>query len=127
MGRSFYIVYFILSFLGLLLYGIWAVRLTRLEEGTWPQFILVQRWVFSGLLLGTFLSLFVLSMIFSRNMVFHERRFTRISGGIYVLYMILTCSAFLLTGLHELLSFVFIFFFLSWHLIPILFMGLYLE
>ena len=31
--KSVTIGYFVLSFLGLLLYGIWAVRLTRLEQG----------------------------------------------------------------------------------------------
>ncbi len=125
--KSISILYFILSFLGLLLYGIWAFRLFRLEQGNYQQFLEFQRWIFSGLLIGTYLVLFVISMIFSRKMVFHKRRFARLSGWIYLLYMVLTCSAFLLSGLHELLPFVFIIFFLSWHLIPILFMSLYLA
>jgi DNA-binding CsgD family transcriptional regulator len=125
--KSISILYFILSFLGLLLYGIWAFRLFRLEQGTYHQFLEFQRWIFSGLLIGTYLALFVISMIFSRKMVFHKRKFARSSGWIYLLYMILTCSSFLLSGLHELLPFVFIIFFLSWHLIPILFMSLYLA
>ncbi len=124
--KSVTIGYFVLSFLGLLLYGFWAVRLTRLEQGNYMQFIEVQRWIFSGFLIGTYLSLFVISMIFSRKMVFHERRFAQLSGWIYLLYMILTCTSFLLSGLHELLPFLFIFFFLSWHLIPLLFLNLYL-
>ena len=125
--RSISILYFILSFLGLLLYGIWAFRLFRLEQGNYQQFLEFQRWIFSGILIVTYLVLFVISMIFSRKMVFHKRRFARLSGWIYLLYMLLTCSTFLLSGLHELLPFVFIIFFLSWHLIPILFMSLYLA
>jgi len=125
--KSFTILYFILSFLGLLLYGLWAVRFTRLEQGDHEQFILLQRWIFSGFLIVTYLALFVMSMVSSRKMVFHQRRFAQISGGFYLLYMILSCSAFLLSGIHELFPYVFIMFFLSWHLIPILFMGLYLE
>ncbi len=124
--KSVTIGYFTLSFLGLILYGFWAVRLTRLEQGNYMQFIEVQRWIFSGLLIGTYLSLFAISMIFSRKMVYHERRFAQLAGWIYLLYMILTCTSFLLSGLHELLPFLFIFFFLSWHLIPLLFLNLYL-
>ena len=41
--------------------------------------------------------------------------------------MVLTCTSFLLSELHEIVPFIFIFFFLSWHLIPILFLSLYLE
>lgn len=124
--KAFTMVYFFLFFLGLVLYGIWVVRLTRLEQGNYQEFIEIQRWVFSGLLILTYLGLFIMSLVFSKKMVNHERRFAQMSGWIYLLYMILTCSAFLLSGLHKLLPYVFIIFFLSWHLIPILFMSLHL-
>ncbi len=65
--RSISILYFILSFLGLLLYGIWAFRLFRLEQGNYQQFLEFQRWIFSGILIVTYLVLFVISMIFSRT------------------------------------------------------------
>jgi len=125
--QPFTIVYFILSFAGLLLYGIFAVRITRFEQGDYTQFIAVQRWVFTGLLIGTHLLLFVMSMAFSRKLVYHERKFAKMSGWIYLLFMILTCTTFHLSGLHEIFTFLFITFFLSWHLIPIFFMSLYLE
>lgn len=125
--KAFTLVYFLLSLAGLILYGYWAIRLTRLEQGDYEQFFLLQKWIFSALLIGTYLLLFLISVILSRKMVFHQRRFARISGSIYLLYMMLTCASFLLSELHALLPFVFIFFFLSWHLIPILFVSLYLE
>lgn len=125
--RSFTIVYFFISFLGLLLYGIWAVRFTRLGQGDLRLFMLLQRWIFSGSLILCYFGLFVMSIIFSRKMVYHQRRFAQFSGWIYLLYMILTCTAFLLSGVHEWFPYIFIMFFLSWHLIPILFLSLYLE
>lgn len=124
--KPFTVIYFILSFLGLLLYGFWVFRISRLEQGDDLLFIMVQSWVFAGLLMVVYLSLFIMSLLFSRKMVFHERRFARIYGGLHLLYMILTVAAFLLSDLHPLIPFMFILFFLSWHLIPILFMSLYL-
>jgi DNA-binding CsgD family transcriptional regulator len=125
--KSFTIAHFILSFAGLLLYGFWAVKITRFEQGNYTQFISVQRWVFTGLLIGTHLLLFLMSIAFSRKMVHHKRRFAQISGWIYLLYMILTCTAFQLSGLHEIFTFLFLTFFLAWHLIPIFFLSLYLD
>lgn len=124
--KSFTAIYFILSFLGLVLYGFWAFRITRLEQGDHQLFILVQRWVFAGILMVLYLSIFMMSLGFSRKLVFHERRFVIISAVLYLIYMLLTVAAFLLSDLHPLLPFVFILFFLSWHLIPILHISLYL-
>lgn len=124
--KSFTVIYFILSLLGLLFYGFWAFKLTRLEQGDHELFILLQRWVFAGLLMMLYLSVFLLSLFFSKKMISHERRFVRISALLYLLYMILTVSAFSLSELHPLLPLVFILFFLSWHLIPIFFMSLHL-
>ena len=124
--NSFTFVYFLLSFAGLFLYGIWAIRLTRLEQGSYLQFMLFQKWVFLGLLIASFLGIFLVSLVFSKKMVIHERRFTRRLGWIYLLYMLLISITFFFAGFHELLPFLFLVFFLSWHLIPILFMSLYL-
>jgi len=125
--KSFTFTHFFISFVGFLLYAFWAVRNTRFEQGNYIQFITVQRWVFTGLLLGTHLLLFLMSMAFSRKMVHHKRKFAQMSGWVYLLYVILTCTAFHLSGLHEIFNFIFIIFFLAWHLIPIFFMSLYLE
>ena len=64
--------------------------------------------------------------LFKKNGAFTNADLHRYQDGYYLLYMILTCTSFLLSGLHELLPFVFIIFFLSWHLIPLLFLNLYL-
>jgi len=125
--KSFTIIYFILSFASLFIYGIWAIKITRLEQGDFLQFISIQRWTFSGILIASYLAVFALSMIFSQKMVSHQRHFVQNLGGIYLLYMLLTCTAFLLSGTHELLGYIFLIFFLSWHLIPILFISIFLE
>lgn len=124
--KSFTLIYFLFSFAGLLSYGYWAIKLTRVEQGSYLEFMLFQKWVFLGVLVLSYLGIFLFSMVYSRKMVFHERRFTRISAWIYLLYMMLTCSSFLLSGFHEILPLLFVLFFLSWHLIPILHMSLYL-
>lgn len=126
-GKLFTLVYFFLSLLGLLIYGYLAIRISRFDQGNFEQFFQLQKWIFSGLLIATYSGLFLISILLSQKMVFHQRRFSQTSGIIYLLYMILTCTSFLLADLHELLPFIFIFFFLSWHLIPILFISLYLE
>jgi len=43
------------------------------------------------------------------------------------LYMVVSMTAFGLLGLHVIVEHIFLFLFLSWHLIPILFLNLYLE
>jgi len=125
--KFFTFTHFFISFAGLILDGFWTVRITRFGQGDYEQFIMVQRWVFTGILIGTHLLIFIMSMVFSRKMVHHERRFAQLAGWIYLLFMILTCTAFHLSGLHEIFTFIFITFFLAWHLIPILFLSLYLE
>lgn len=125
--KSFTIIYFILSFASLFIYGIWAVKITRLEQGDYLQFKSIQRWIFSGMLIATFLAVFVMSMILSRKMVNHQRRFIQMLGWIYILYALMTCTSFLLSGNYEWASYIFLIFFLSWHLIPILFISIFLA
>ncbi|MCK5136657.1 MAG: helix-turn-helix transcriptional regulator [Bacteroidales bacterium] len=57
----------------------------------------------------------------------YEKKFIRRFGSWYLLFMVLSCTSFALSPLHDIVPHVFIFIFLSWHLIPILFLSLYLE
>jgi len=124
---SFTVVYFVVSAALFAVYGVFVIRLTRFDLGEYQVLVTVQRWVFSGFLIGIYALGFLLSMLLSRKLIQHERSFSRIFGSWYLLFMILTCTSFLLSELHEIVPFIFIFFFLSWHLIPILFLSLYLE
>ena len=46
---------------------------------------------------------------------------------LYLLYMVAGMAAFALRDLHVMVEHLFFFLFLSWHLVPILFLNLYLE
>ena len=70
----------------------------------------------------------MLGMLYSRKMADHyEKRFIRVFGSLYLLFMALSSTAFAFISVHTIVSHIFIFIFLSWHLIPILFLNLYLE
>jgi DNA-binding CsgD family transcriptional regulator len=56
-----------------------------------------------------------------------HRKFLRTFLSWYLLYMAFSTIAFALIPLHPLVPYIFIFLFLSWHLVPILFLNLFLE
>jgi DNA-binding CsgD family transcriptional regulator len=121
-------IYFILGLLAFFLYGFFTVRLSRFEQGEYETLITVQQWGFLALSLTMYTLAFLLTFLQSRSIPDHgKKRFIRIFGLWYLLYMILTCTAFLLISLHLAVPHIFIFIFLAWHLIPILFLNLYLE
>jgi DNA-binding CsgD family transcriptional regulator len=121
------IIYFTIGAAALVLYGFFSIRLTRFDLGEYEMMVSVQRLVFSVFMICVYAAVFVVLLFMSRNRVEHEKRFSRAMGLLYLLYIMLCTAAFTLSGLHEIIPFVFVFFLLSWHLIPILFMNLYLE
>ena len=70
---------------------------------------------------------FFTSLFLSEKAGRYQKRYIRVFGSWYLLYMILSCISFFLIPLHEIVPYIFIFIFLSWHLIPILFLNMYLE
>jgi DNA-binding CsgD family transcriptional regulator len=56
-----------------------------------------------------------------------ERRFIRLFIAWYLFFMIFIIISYSLISLHPIVPFVFLFLFLSWHLVPILFLNIYLE
>jgi DNA-binding CsgD family transcriptional regulator len=120
-------LYFFLASVFLVLYGIETIRLTRFEHGDFQLMVRIQRWAFAGFMLIMYTTVFLLSMVFSRKSHQHDRSFARILGTGYLIYMILTTTLFLLSGMHGMMPAVFLTIFLSWHLIPVLFMNMYLE
>ena len=111
-----------------ILYGILIVRLTRFDQGDFQVLINVQRWVFFGFMILMYLVIFLLVFRLSRTMTDHyEKRFIRVLGSWYLLYMALIMASFALASMHVIVEHIFFFLFLSWHLIPILFLNLYLA
>jgi DNA-binding CsgD family transcriptional regulator len=121
------VTYFIHSIAALTLYGLFVVRLTQFGIGEYQLLIAVQRWLFIGFLVLLYTSVFIITLLLSRKLVEHERTFTRLMGLLSMIYMIVTCSTFFLTDFFEILKYVFIIFFLSWHLIPIFFLNIHLA
>jgi DNA-binding CsgD family transcriptional regulator len=120
--------YFIIGASAFILYGIFTVRLTYFERGDFQVLILLQRWAFFGFMICMYLLIFLSVLRHSRAMTDHyEKKFMRLLGSLYLLYMIASMAAFTLADLHVLVEHIFFFLFLSWHLIPILFLTLYLE
>ena len=119
-------IYFILSVFAIFLYAIFTVRLTRFELGEYNLLIQIQQWVFIAFMVVVYSSLFLIGFSLSRKKLSHDREFIRRFVSWYLLFMLLTVSAFTLSRLHEIVPFVFVFIFLSWHLIPILFLNVYL-
>lgn len=120
--------YFLISTLGFILYGILIVRLNRFDLGDYQRLITIQHWVFTGFTILFYLTLALVVLLLSRKMTDHnDKRFIRVFAAWYLLYMFLCSTTFALSRLHEIIPHIFIFIFLSWHLIPILFLNLYLE
>lgn len=119
--------YFSLTLIFFVLYGIAVVRFTWFEQGDFQWLLTVQRWIFGGFMAGIYTAVFIMSLTFSRKSLQHDRSFARNFGSWYFLFMILTCIPLLLSDLHEIVPYLFIIVFFSWHLIPILFLSIYLE
>lgn len=127
-SSRFTLPYFIICISVFVLYGIFTVRLTRFDQGEYQVLIHLQRWVFFGFTISMYMAIFISVLRHSRAMTDHyEKRFIRVLGSWYFLYMITSMAAFALRGLHVIAEHIFFFLFLSWHLIPILFLHLYLE
>jgi DNA-binding CsgD family transcriptional regulator len=124
---AFTLPYFLISLIVFVLYGVLTVRLTRFNLGDYQLLVSIQRWVFIGFTEIMYMLIFFTSLFLSDKVVGYQKRYIRLFGSWYLLYMILSCVSFFLIPKHEIVPFIFIFIFLSWHLIPILFLNLYLE
>ncbi|HER08984.1 MAG TPA: LuxR family transcriptional regulator [Bacteroides sp.] len=124
---SFTVTYFILGVAVLVLYGVFVIRFTRFNQGDFTWLITFQRWVFTGSLVFMYLLVWILTLLDSQKITgAYEKKFIRRFVAFYLLYMVLCCISFLFLSLHPILPFLFVFFLLAYHLIPILFLNLYL-
>lgn len=120
--------YFVVSIAAFIVYGIFVIRLTRFELGEYQLLITIQRWVFIGFMVTMYLTIFAVGILYSRKMADHyEKRFIRIFSSGYLFFVVVISTAFVLIFMHIVVSHIFLFIFLSWHLIPILFLNLYLD
>ncbi len=111
-----------------ILYGVYAVRINRFNLGDYQLLMQVQRWVFSGFMLVIYLSsyLYIISST-RREAETPSGKYLRNFGAWYLAYVILIISTLTLSDYLPLLRQFFFLIFLSWHLIPILFMNIYLS
>ncbi|MCK4880991.1 MAG: helix-turn-helix transcriptional regulator [Bacteroidales bacterium] len=125
---SFAIIYF-LSLLGaFVLYGVYMVRLTRFELGEYQKLIQIQRWVFSAFMLTVYLSAYLyIHLSTSKLTDLPSKRYIRVFGSWYFAFVVLCVTPLAFIGYHPLFQQIFFLIFLSWHLIPILFMNIYLN
>jgi DNA-binding CsgD family transcriptional regulator len=121
------VVYFLIALAAFILYGFFAIRMNRFDLGDYQVLVNTQRWVFAGWMAGVYSAVFLAAFLGSGKLAKQERSFARMLGTWYFLYMFLATTSFLMSRLHEIIPYIFFFIFLSWHLIPILFMNLHLE
>jgi len=111
-----------------ILYGIYTVRINRFNLGDYELLLQIQRWIFSGLILVIYLSsyLYIISST-RRDADPASGKYLRTFGAWYLAYMVLCTATLILSEYLPFFSQIFFLIFLSWHLIPILFMNIYLS
>jgi DNA-binding CsgD family transcriptional regulator len=103
-----------------------VIRYIHFGKGEYYLILGLQRWGFLSILTLVHSAFFTLAFTGSKKLHRHERNFARLMGTFYLLYLILVVPSFILSGAFEALRAAFIFIFLSGHLIPTLFMNIYL-
>jgi DNA-binding CsgD family transcriptional regulator len=128
LSLPFTTIYFLAATSIFLIYGILIVRFTRFQLGNFQLLISMQRWGFICFMALVYLPGSLWGMITSKKITDAERRqYLRTFLFWYLLYMAFSTVAYALIPLHPLVPYIFIFLFLSWHLVPILFLNLFLE
>lgn len=120
--------YFILAMLLFILYGVLIVRFTRFDLGDYQRLINIQRWAFIGTMVLVYMGWAGWGFSGLSNMSDpHQKKFLRLFILWYLLFMCFNVLALLLSSIHPVVPYLFLFIFLSWHLLPILFLTFYLE
>ena len=125
---AFILVYFLSFTLIFVLYGIYMVRLTHFDLGNYRDMLLAQRFAFIAFIWGIYLITYLYILYFSTSMPdLLAKRHIRTFGAWYLGFMVLCITPLILTTYHVIFRQVFLLVFLSWHLIPILFLNIYLN
>jgi DNA-binding CsgD family transcriptional regulator len=127
-STSFLIIYFIILTAAFVLYGVYMIRLTRFELGDYQILILIQRWAFAAFMITLYLSAYLYIVISTRKLSDQPaKKYLRVFGSWYMTFMVLCIISLAFTSYPLISHQVFFLIFLSWHLIPILFMNVYLN
>ena len=127
-ATTFTIIYFLILTAVFVLFGVYMIRLTYFDLGEYRGFILLQRWVFIGFTWAIYLSAYLYILFFSAEISdLPAKKHIRVFGAWYLAFMVLCITPLALTGYHTLFRQLFLLVFLSWHLIPILFLNIYLN
>lgn len=127
-ATTFIIFYFLALTAAFVLFGIYMIRLNYFDLGEYRGFILLQRWVFIAFIWGIYLSAYLYILYFSAVMSdLPAKKHIRVFGAWYLAFMVLCITTLALSGYHPIFRQVFLLVFLSWHLIPLLFLNVYLN
>jgi DNA-binding CsgD family transcriptional regulator len=127
-STSFLVIYFFILTSAFVLYGVYMIRLTRFQLGEYQKLILIQRWAFAVFMITFYLSAYLYILISTRRLSDQpSKKFIRVFGSWYMAFMILCILSLTFTSYRLISHQVFFLIFLSWHLIPLLFMNIYLN
>ena len=124
----FVALYFLASLGVFVLFSVYIVRLTRFELGEYQTLIDLQRWVFIAFMSLLYLSSFIYILFQSaKQKDLPARKYIRVFASWYLAFLVLCISPLVFADYHPLFRQLFLLIFLSWHLIPLLFMNVYLN
>ena len=123
----FIILYFTLVLASLVLYGIYMVKSNYSPGEISLDVISLQRHVFSAFLLLVYLWAFLTVLLWSQKLAPVEKKFIRTFGGSYLVFMVLCVVLISVQAFFAFSRHLFMLVFLSLHLVPILFLNIYLN
>lgn len=127
-STAFTAVYFFCLTAAFILYGVYMVRLTRFDLGDYQLILQIQQWVFVAFMSVVYLWACLYILLSSIKLTDPPaKKFIQIHGASYLAFMMLTVIPLALMAVHPLFRQLFLLVFLSWHLIPLLFMNIYLN
>lgn len=126
-GAAFTIVYFVICVAALGFMVFQVIRLNRFEKGDYLMITILQDWFFIAFSVLLYGLTWVFTLGSLRESPAHERSFIRFYGRLHLLHMFLFILPLLLRDLHPVLPFIFVLFFMSFHLVPLLFIHIHLE
>jgi DNA-binding CsgD family transcriptional regulator len=120
--------YFMAGISMFVVFGILIVRFNRFQAGEFEKLVTYHRIAFIAIMALIYLALFAWAGMQSPHFKDpSKKRFLKVFSSWYLLYMVFIIASYALIPIHPLVAYIFLFLFLSWHLVPILFLNLYLE
>ena len=124
---AFTVSYFLVCIAILVLLLVQAVSYSSFAHGDFQQIANLHLWAFIGFNAFIYTLSWLLSLRKIPEILPHQKAFSRGFGIMHFLFMLLFIMPLILRGVHEVFIYIFLAFFLSWHLIPLLFMNIHLH